>query len=86
MRLAWKWELIGVLPILERRGALFGDRTEILRFPRERFTVRVCNLSSANPSDLSRKVADIYFEKKLPSLAAPARSATQGTATRHIRM
>jgi CubicO group peptidase (beta-lactamase class C family) len=52
------------LQIVEHGGALFGYRTEVLRFPQERFTVLcLCNLSSADPSSLSRKVADVYLEK-----------------------
>jgi hypothetical protein len=65
------------LSIVEHDGGLFGYRTEILRFPEERFTVLcLCNLSSANPSDLSRKVADVYLEKKLQPATAPAPAAT----------
>jgi hypothetical protein len=52
--------------IVEHDGALYGYRTEILRFPEQRFTVVcLCNVSSANPSRLARKVADIYLEKDL---------------------
>jgi CubicO group peptidase (beta-lactamase class C family) len=54
------------LPIVEHDGALYGYRTEILRFPVQRFTVVcLCNVSSANPSRLARKVADVYLEKNL---------------------
>lgn len=60
------------LPIVEHGGALFGYRTEILRFPNQRFSVVcLCNLASANTSDLSRKVADFYLKKDLKSEAAP---------------
>jgi CubicO group peptidase (beta-lactamase class C family) len=59
------------LPIVEHNGALFGYRTEIQRFPEQRFTVLcLCNLSSASPSGLSRKVADIYLEKNLQAEAS----------------
>jgi hypothetical protein len=54
------------LPVVEHGGALFGYRTEILRFPEQRFTVLcLCNLANAGPSRLARKVADIYLEKDL---------------------
>src|SRR5262249_55725733 len=54
------------LPIVEHDGALFGYRTDILRFPEQKFTVLcLCNVSSADPSGLARKVADIYLEKSL---------------------
>jgi CubicO group peptidase (beta-lactamase class C family) len=50
------------LPIVEHHGALFGYRTSLLRFPEQRFTVIcLCNISSAIPSSLSRKVADLYL-------------------------
>jgi CubicO group peptidase (beta-lactamase class C family) len=54
------------LPTVEHAGALFGYRSDILRFPEQRFTVLcLCNLSSADPPVLSRAVADIYLEKSL---------------------
>ncbi|MGP0020767.1 MAG: serine hydrolase domain-containing protein [Candidatus Sulfotelmatobacter sp.] len=54
------------LPTVGHDGALFGYRTGILRFPEQRFTVLcLCNLSSADPSTLMRKVADVYLEKSL---------------------
>ena len=50
------------LPTVEHSGALFGYRTEFLRFPQQRFSVIVlCNLSSAYPEGLARKVADLYL-------------------------
>jgi len=56
------------LPIVEHGGSLFGYRTEIIRFPEQHFTVVcLCNLSTADASSLSRKVADIYLEKDLQS-------------------
>jgi hypothetical protein len=63
----------GGLPIVEHGGALFGYRTEILRFPEQRLTVVcLCNLSSADPARLSRQVADVYLKKHLtPSTVFP---------------
>lgn len=64
------------LPIVEHSGALYGYRTEILRFPEQRFTVLcLCNLSSTAVTNLSRQVADVYLEKELqkdPGEAGPA--------------
>jgi CubicO group peptidase (beta-lactamase class C family) len=63
------------LPTVGHDGALFGYRTGILRFPEQRFAVLcLCNLSSADPSNLVRKVADVYLEKSLQAEpgAAPA--------------
>jgi CubicO group peptidase (beta-lactamase class C family) len=54
------------LSIVEHDGALLGFRTEILRFPQQRFSVlMLCNVSTADPMRLARKVADLYLEKEL---------------------
>jgi CubicO group peptidase (beta-lactamase class C family) len=54
------------LPIVEHSGALFGYRTALLRFPEQKFTVIcLCNISSAVPENLARKVADLYLADKL---------------------
>jgi CubicO group peptidase (beta-lactamase class C family) len=51
------------LQIVEHSGELFGYRTELLRFPQQRFSVTVlCNLSTAGPEGLARKIADIYLQ------------------------
>ena len=51
------------LPVVEHNGALFGYRTEFLRFPQQRFSVIVlCNLSSSGPERLAHKVADVYLK------------------------
>jgi len=54
------------LPTVDHDGALFGYRTEILRFPEQRFTVMcLCNVSSANPTNFTREVADVYLQGSL---------------------
>jgi CubicO group peptidase (beta-lactamase class C family) len=54
------------LPIVEHDGELLGYRTDILRFPEERFTVVcLCNVSSADTNSLARAVADVYLAKSL---------------------
>lgn len=54
------------LPIVEHGGALFGYRTELLRFPEQNFTVIcLCNIENAVPPDLARKVADLYLADML---------------------
>jgi CubicO group peptidase (beta-lactamase class C family) len=54
------------LPIVEHGGALFGYRTELLRFPEQKYTVIcLCNIASAVPENLARKVADIYLADRL---------------------
>jgi CubicO group peptidase (beta-lactamase class C family) len=59
-------------PIVEHDGANFGYRTDILRFPEQKFSVvTLCNVASADPASLSRKVAEIYLEKELQRAADP---------------
>jgi CubicO group peptidase (beta-lactamase class C family) len=61
------------LPVVEHGGALFGYRTEVLRFPAQQFSVIcLCNLSSANPGARARQVADIYLAGQLRAGAKPA--------------
>jgi CubicO group peptidase (beta-lactamase class C family) len=65
------------LPTVEHGGALFGYRTEILRFPDQRFSVVcLCNFATANGSAFARRIADVYLEKSLqPETKSPDRSA-----------
>jgi CubicO group peptidase (beta-lactamase class C family) len=65
------------LPIVEHGGALFGYRTELLRFPQQKLSViTLCNVGTSNPGRLSYQVADIYLQGKLspepPASAAPS--------------
>jgi hypothetical protein len=54
------------LSIVEHSGGTFGYSTEILRFPEQQFTVLcLCNIASAVPENLARKVADIYLADQL---------------------
>jgi len=54
------------LPIVEHSGGTLGYRTELLRFPEQKFTVIcLCNIASAVPENLARKVADLYLADKL---------------------
>lgn len=47
-------------------GAFMGFRTEIVRFPEQRFTVIcLCNVSEANPRALAKEVADLYLTGQL---------------------
>ncbi len=67
------------LPIVEHGGALFGYRTELLRFPEQKFSVNcLCNLSSAVPENLARKVAGIYLADRMqPEAGAQKASRNQ---------
>jgi CubicO group peptidase (beta-lactamase class C family) len=63
------------LPVVEHGGALFGYRTELLRFPQQKFSViTLCNLGTTNPNSLSYKVADLYLSAQL-SPEPPASAA-----------
>src|SRR6185436_5301191 len=50
------------LRIVEHGGAFVGYRAMTMRFPDQRFSVILqCNLGTMNPSNLARRVADIYL-------------------------
>jgi hypothetical protein len=56
-------------------GADAGYRSAILRFPGERFGVAVlCNLASANPTELAQRVADMYLAGSLKPVPTPDRT------------
>ena len=67
------------LAIVEHGGADAGYRANFIRFPDQRTSVVcLCNVSSANPSNLTRSVADIYLADKLgpgPVVATDERPA-----------
>jgi CubicO group peptidase (beta-lactamase class C family) len=52
-------------------GSWGGYRAELLRFPDQRFSVAtLCNLGTISPTQLARRVADVYLEDVLaPDLA-----------------
>ena len=62
------------LNTVDHGGADAGYRADLIRFPDQHFSAAcLCNLSTANPSDLTRKVADIYLAKEMkPAEAARA--------------
>jgi CubicO group peptidase (beta-lactamase class C family) len=67
------------LPIVEHGGALFGYRTELLRFPEQKFSVIcLCNIASAVPENLARQVADIYLSDRLQPGASALNPSIQG--------
>jgi CubicO group peptidase (beta-lactamase class C family) len=64
------------LPFVGHGGALFGYRTELLRFPQQKFSViTLCNVGTSDPNSLSEQVADIYLAGQLSSDSAPAAAA-----------
>jgi CubicO group peptidase (beta-lactamase class C family) len=54
------------LKVVEHGGADAGYRSQLMRFPDQRFSVAcLCNLNSSGPGQLARKVADIYLADRL---------------------
>ncbi len=64
------------LPIVEHNGALFGYHTAFLRFPQQRFSaIALCNLATADPEGLVRKIADVYLAADLKPEATSSSAA-----------
>lgn len=60
------------LRAIEHGGSLTGFRTNLLRFPEQRFGVVVlCNTPTANPAQVARRVADVYLGEGMPMAAIP---------------
>ncbi len=67
------------LPVVEHGGALFGYRTEFLRFPEQEFTVTcLCNIADAVPENLAREVADLYLADNLQPGVSALNPSSQG--------
>jgi hypothetical protein len=67
------------LPIVEHGGGLFGYRTELLRFPEQKFSVIcLCNIATAEPENLARQVADIYLSDRLQPGASALNPSSKG--------
>ncbi len=57
-------------------GGFMGFRTEMIRFPEQRFTVIcLCNVGAANPGALARQVADLYLADQIKPAGARPNSA-----------
>jgi CubicO group peptidase (beta-lactamase class C family) len=69
-------------------GGFMGFRTEMIRFPEQRFTaICLCNVGSANPGSLARQVADIYLANQLKPAEAKSNSAPAAPAPpQHITL
>ncbi|HEY0671976.1 MAG TPA: serine hydrolase domain-containing protein [Longimicrobiales bacterium] len=60
------------LKAVSHGGSWAGYRAELVRFPEQHFSVAtLCNLASANPSQLARSVAEIYLADKMTTAALP---------------
>jgi len=61
------------LPTVGHGGSDAGYRADFLRIPGERFAVvALCNLSTSNPNELTRKVADVFLADRLGPPDTPA--------------
>jgi CubicO group peptidase (beta-lactamase class C family) len=68
------------LSTVDHAGADAGYRADLLRFPEQHTSVAcLCNKGEINPSELTRKVADIYlaeqFKQPVPVRAEPSQKA-----------
>ncbi len=61
------------LDTVSHGGSWAGYRAELLRFPQQELSVAcLCNLGATDPSDLARKVAEVYLEGEMtPRETAP---------------
>lgn len=76
----WLSEYRG-LKIVEHSGGTFGYRTEILRFPDQRFSVvTLCNVGSADVEGLARKISDLYLQGQLKPEAARDSKSDSGSS------
>jgi hypothetical protein len=67
------------LATVDHGGADAGYRSDMIRFPDQHFSAAcLCNLSSANPSEFTRKVAEIYLAKEMKPAEAPPASDDKG--------
>lgn len=61
------------LPIVEHTGGDAGFRSDLIRFPEQHVSVAIlANLASIVPSNLVRRVADIYLANVLQPVSTPA--------------
>ena len=68
------------LPTIGHGGADAGYRSDIVRFPDQHFTATaLCNSADANPSSLTRQVADIVLAKDIKEPAADAKEKAKET-------
>lgn len=69
------------LATVDHGGADAGYRSDMIRFPDQHFSVAcLCNLASANPSELTRKVAEIYLAKEMKPEEKPREDAEKSVS------
>ncbi len=73
------------IPVIEHSGSLGGYRAQTFRVREHHFSVAIlCNVSSANPTEISHRIADIYlaphFREASPAALPAARATTTAPA------
>ena len=69
------------LATVDHGGADAGYRSDMIRFPDQHFSVAcLCNLAAANPSELTRKVAEIYLDKEMKAEEKPREDAEKSVS------
>jgi hypothetical protein len=69
------------LATVDHGGADAGYRSDMIRFPDQHFSAAcLCNLSSANPSELTRKVAEVYLAKEMKPAETRHTDSDKGVA------
>lgn len=67
------------LNTVSHNGADAGYRSDMVRFPDQRFTsATLCNAANVNPSELNRRVADIYLATQMNSTEAANAGSNEG--------
>jgi hypothetical protein len=70
------------LRTVDHGGADAGYRSDMIRFPDQHFSVAcLCNLASANPSELARQVAEIYLGSEMKPEETPHAESDSVTLT-----
>jgi CubicO group peptidase (beta-lactamase class C family) len=63
------------LATVDHGGADAGYRSDMIRFPDQHFSVAcLCNLATSNPSQLAKKVAEVYLGKEMKPAETPGGS------------
>ncbi len=66
------------LKTISHGGSWAGFRAELLRFPEQHFSVIcLCNVSSANPTRLARRVADVFLGSRMQPEPQRAQATSQ---------
>ncbi len=70
------------LNVVKHSGSAAGYRSQLLRFPDQRFTVIVLsNLAEFSPTKLAERVADLYLADEYTAAPEPARTESEDPGT-----